>query len=48
MIVGAIKAELTITLIWFEVAVAGTLELSFTVSLKLHVPVAVDVTVEKV
>jgi hypothetical protein len=44
---GAASAELTKTLTWFELTVAGTKKLSVTLSLKLHVPIAVDVVVEK-
>ena len=45
---GAASAELTIMLIVFEVTVEGVLKLSVTLSLKLQVPVEVDVVVAKV
>ena len=45
---GGASSELTVTLTVFEVVVAGTLELSVTLSLKLHRPIAVDVVGEKV
>ncbi len=45
---GALSSGLTVTLIVFEVIVAGTLELSVTLSSKLHVPVEVDVVGENV
>ena len=48
VISGGMSSELTMTLTVFEVVVAGMLELSVTLSLKLHIPVAVIVVGEKV
>lgn len=45
---GAVSAELTTTLTEFELTVSGTAELSVTLSWNLHVPMAVEVVVEKV
>ncbi len=45
---GAASSGLTVTLTVFEVMVVGTVELSVTLSSKLHVPVGVDVVVENV
>lgn len=46
--VGAVSAELTWMSTEFEVTVKGMGELSVTLSLKLHVPISVDVVVEKI
>ena len=47
VIAGAVSAELTNMSTEFEVTVTGMAELSVTLSLRLHVPIAVDVVVEK-